>query len=151
MPLPVNLKDAADQMGAVPDNWIAYVNRKTGDIVMLPEDEFATDIGPEFDEMHAEAEAVEASEDFVALPDRFEIDDYAMMERFCYNVEDESLGEELIREITGRGAFRRFKDRIHREGIEQDWYAFRAAALKEIAADFLEAEGIPFIDPDASG
>ena len=151
MPLPVNLRDVADQMGAAPDNWITYVNRKTGEVVMLPEDEFATDIGPEFDEMLAEARAVEESEDFIALPDKYEIHEYAIMERFCYSLDDERLGAELIRAIKGRGAFRRFKDRIYREGIEQDWYAFRMAALKMIAADFLEAEGIPFVDPDAPG
>lgn len=151
MPLPVNLREAADLMGAAPDNWTAYVNRKTGEVVMLPEDEFALDIGPEFDEMLAEARAVEESEDFVALPDKYEIHEYAIMERFCYSLDDERLGDRLARAIQGRGAFRRFKDQIHRDGIEQDWYAYREAALKKIAADFLEAEGIAFVDPDAPG
>lgn len=151
MVLPVNLAAVADEMGAVPDNWTVYINRKTGEVVMQPDDEFAVDIGPEFDELLAEARAVEESKDFIALPDKHDIHEYAIMEHFCYSLDDERRGDKLARAIQGSGAFRRFKSHIHREGIEQDWYAFRAATLKKIAADFLEAEGIAYVDPDAPG
>jgi hypothetical protein len=30
--------------------------------------------------------------------------------------------------------------------IEDDWYRFRGQALKRIAVDFLEGEGIEFVD-----
>ena len=41
---------------------------------------------------------------------------------------------------------RRFKDRIVEEDVREDWFAFRDEAHKKIAADFLESQGIPFID-----
>ena len=43
-------------------------------------------------------------------------------------------------------AFRRFKDAIHREEIQDDWYRFRSEAFKSIATDFLESEGIAWLD-----
>ena len=38
------------------------------------------------------------------------------------------------------------KNRIFEEGVREDWFAFREKALKGIATDFLESQGITFID-----
>ena len=38
----------------------------------------------------------------------------------------------------GRGPFRRFKDVLHRHNLQQDWYAFRENALRQIGIDFCE-------------
>ena len=59
---------------------------------------------------------------------------------------DEALQNELLHAIRGSGAFRRFKDAIYRKEIQDDWYSFRNEALKRIATDFLESEGIPWLD-----
>jgi hypothetical protein len=66
------------------------------------------------------------------------------MERFCSSIENERLSNELLNQIRGSGAFRRFKDTIHRHGIADDWYRFRQAALEEIAIEWLEAHDIPY-------
>jgi len=50
----------------------------------------------------------------------------------------------LLAAISGRGAFRRFKDVIHRHGVQEAWYAFRTTALEEDAAMWLEAHGIVY-------
>ncbi len=52
--------------------------------------------------------------------------------------------DELQAAVYGRGAFRRFKDAVHRLGIADEWYRFRDAALEEIAVEFLEAHGIAY-------
>ena len=90
------------------------------------------------------------SGDFVPLPDRFEIHEYSIMERFCRSIESDDLRQELLHTIRGGGAFRRFKNTIARRGIQDDWYAYRDNALKRIAADFLEVEGIAFSDSQTS-
>ncbi len=66
------------------------------------------------------------------------------MERFCCSLEDQKLSDELLYEMRGSGAFRRFKDAIHRHGIADDWYRFRQVALEEIAIEWLEANNIPY-------
>jgi hypothetical protein len=86
------------------------------------------------------------SDDFVALPDKFEIHEYSITERFCLFLPDEGLRDELLHAIRGSGAFRRFKAAIYRKEIQDDWYRFRNEALKRIATDFLESEGIPWLD-----
>ena len=43
----------------------------------------------------------------------------------------------------GRGSGR-FKRILWDEGIEDQWFAYRDEALKTLAVEFLETEGIPF-------
>jgi hypothetical protein len=68
------------------------------------------------------------------------------MEKFCFSVCDEQVQNALLQAIKGRGAFRRFKDRIIEEDVQEDWFAFRDEARRGIAADFLESQGISFMD-----
>jgi hypothetical protein len=73
------------------------------------------------------------------------------MERFCLSVDKEQHRKRLLDAISGKGAFRRFKDMAHRLGVIQDWYRYRDAAIEKIAAEFLDGEGIPYIDDSAGG
>lgn len=67
------------------------------------------------------------------------------MQGFCLQLDESKLQAALLNAIRGRGAFGRFKRLVYAEGIEQDWYKYRDQALKELVAEFLEAEGIPFV------
>ncbi len=153
MALPVKLQDVVEAIDAPVDGWMAYINRRTGEIVGFSEDDVAfhdddDDILPDWQsEIVAKAKEVEASDDFVQLPDKFDIHEYAIMERFCLGVDDDTLREDLLDTIRGRGAFRRFKGMISRHGLEQAWWAYRDAAFEKIATDFLKMEGIPFQSP----
>jgi hypothetical protein len=55
------------------------------------------------------------------------------MERFYLSVDDEDIRDDLCDTIRGRGAFRRFKDRMRLYGMAEEWYRYRDAALREIA------------------
>ena len=68
---------------------------------------------------------------FVRLPEKYEIHEYRMMEDFIDELENEKMQSELYRAIQGRGAFRRFKDKIRYAGIEQNWYDFKNNAYRE--------------------
>lgn len=159
MALPVKLQDVADILDDLPDEWTAYINRKTGELVSFSEfDVNSAEIRAETGDIHdweaeivADARRALASPDFIVLPDKFEIHEYSIMERFCLGVADDRLRDALLDAIRGRGAFRRFKELTDREDVREDWYAFRAEALRRIAADFLESEGIPFVTGDTAG
>lgn len=159
MALPVKLQNVADLLDGLPDEWTAYINRKTGELVSFSEfDVNSAEESAETGDIHDwEAEIIAdvrralASPDFIALPDKFEIHEYSIMERFCLGVADDRLRDALLDAIRGRGAFRQFKELTDREDVREDWYAFRAEALRRIAADFLESEGIPFVTGDTAG
>jgi hypothetical protein len=70
------------------------------------------------------------------------------MRDFCYSVGDEALSDRLLNAIRRRGAFRRFKNMIYTNGIEQDWYDYRDRAFKKIAVSWLESHHIAYKDDD---
>lgn len=152
---PVSLQAVVDEMDVFGDEMTAYINKKTGELFTVGDEEARViEDGNEDDELIPDWQKeilpkvrdVLESSDFVPLPDKFEIHEYSIMERFCLSMEDDDLQEELLNAIRGRGAFRCFKEIIHRREIQDDWYSYRNDALKRIAADFLEAEEIAFVD-----
>jgi hypothetical protein len=159
MALPVKLQDVADILDGLPDEWTAYINRRTGGLTSFSEyDMNFADEGADAGvlpgwqaEDIAEAKTVLESPDFIALPSAFDIHAYSIMERFCLGIADDRLRDILLEAIRGRGAFQRFKELTYREGVREDWYAFRAEVLRQVAADFLESEGIPFVGPEPAG
>ena len=152
---PVSLKSVVNEMDVISDEVTAYINKKTGELCAVSEEEAnIIEEGKEDDEFIPEwqkeilpkVREVLESDHFVALPDQFEIHEYSIMERFCLSLSDEGLQDELLYAIRGSGAFRRFKDAIHRKEIQDDWYRFRREAFISIASDFLESKGIAFVD-----
>ena len=85
---------------------------------------------------------VDESEDYLQLPDSFEIDEYHMMEHFVGSITDDDIAETLAISIRGSVAFRRFKDHLYRLGIEQKWFDFRANEYKQLAIQWCEDNNI---------
>lgn len=71
------------------------------------------------------------------------------MEDFTRSLEDDPLKDELFDAIRGRGAFRRFKDKVYYHYLEDNWYAFKNRSLKKIAIGFLDSKGIPWKDEES--
>ena len=135
MTLPVSLQSVVDEMDVLNDDWVAYINRRTGQLVTVTE----------YDrEESTEALQAEESPDFIPLPSKFDLHEYSIIASFCESVSNAGLQRELSSAIRGSGAFRRFKDALRRSGADDDWYAFRQAALEPIASSFLDARGIPY-------
>ena len=153
MPIPVKLSDVVGELEILPQDAVVFLNCKTGefvhtteedrDLAKLSEDAWADAPAWQREVLPKIKEALE-SDDYVALPDQFDLDEWSVMERFVRKAVDGRHCEELNDAIHGAGAFRRFKDAVHRLGIEQDWYRFRDATVEEAAVEWLEAEGIPY-------
>jgi len=151
--LPVLLRAVAAEMDVLSEEWTAYVNRRTGELITVT-DEDARAVDDEADENEfpdgksdelTKIREVLTSEEFLPLPSKFDIDEYRIMERFCEQVEEPRLRDELLRAIRGSGAFGRFKSLAHRRGVIDAWYTFRDGALEDFAAKWLEANGIPYV------
>ena len=152
MPAIVSLRDVIDEMEMMSDEATSYINRKTGELVTLTHEELALAEDPDEaadapewqKDILPKAREVVASGDYLPLPGKFEIHEWSIMERFARSLTDVAVSDELQAAVHGRGAFRRFKDAVHRLGISDQWYRFRDGALEEIASEFLEAHGIAY-------
>jgi hypothetical protein len=138
----VSLKTVVDEAAMSSDVVSVWLHRTTGEIVALVDDMVADDI----DESRADRERVDASDAFVRVPTQDSRMAFRVMEQFCASVTDAMVRVRLEDALSGKGAFRRFKDMVHQRGIAQDWYRFEATAQAREIKSFLEAEGIAFID-----
>lgn len=157
MPLPVKLKDVVDGLQAAGEEQMQYLDRRTGEIVMVTNEEMKA---AEVDELISECpewqreailkarEILNSDTDFTQLPDQFDIHEYQIMEDFCLSLKNRRIGDELRWLIKGSGAFRRFKNAIYRMGVDKAWYEFRQREFERIAIEWLQAEGIPYTRED---
>ena len=152
MPARVKLSDILKGLEMQGDEVHTFVDRQTGEVVRVTdEDAGAVEDGDDLSdcadwqkESIEQARLVDADDAgrFVALPDRFEIDEWRMMRDFSLSVEDEAVSSALLNAIQGRGAFRYFKDQLHERGMADRWYAFRDERYRQIALDWCEANGL---------
>ena len=158
MSQPVKLNDVIEALETTGEEHAHYLDRSTGEIVLITNEEMEA---AEEDELISEypnwqreallkAREILKSENFVALPDQFDIHEYKIMEDFCLIFEDTRVGDDLHRLIKGSGAFRRFKNAIYSMGADKAWYQFRQAEIEKIAIQWLEREGIAYTREDST-
>jgi hypothetical protein len=148
----VKLKDIVDELSFQIDEGSSYLNAATGEVVAVTHDALRAAENDEPLEDFAEwqrdmirtAKDILETDHCLPLPTKFDVHEYSIMERVCYSIEDDDICDDLCRAIRGRGAFRRFKDRIHEHGIADEWYRYRDEALKEIAIEWCEENGIQY-------
>jgi Uncharacterised protein family (UPF0158) len=69
-----------------------------------------------------------------------------VVENFCLTVSDQRKQESLLRAIKGKGAFRRFKDKIIDFEIEDQWYSYRDERFKQIAIKWCQDNNVNFME-----
>ena len=154
MAVVVSLRDLVDELQMLSSERHAYLNRVTGEITTITDDDIAAverdnDSSERQDweqEIFDQTKEVVSSDDYLELPSQFDIHEYEIMERFCLSISNEKISDVLLDKIRGSGAFRRFKDTIYRYEIEKDWFKFRDDAYKEIAISWLESNGFAYTD-----
>jgi hypothetical protein len=153
MTLPVSPRAVIDEMDTFGDDFHPYLNQLTGELVTISNEEIQAveegadlDDDPEWEQdLIQKAAEVLSSTAYLPLPSKFDIHEYAIMERFCLALDDDELGRELSRQMHGSGAFRRFKDTVDRHNLLDMWFAYRQAAFAEIAMEWLEEHHIPYV------
>jgi hypothetical protein len=154
---PAKLSDLIMAMEMEFEDYRSYFDRQTGRIVTVESsllsaieegDEEELDLA-EWEEKDLEIARAIASDDgkrFLPGPDKFDFHEYRQMERFIGSLDDEKAADQLWRAIRGRGAFRYFKDTIHRLGIQNEWYQFRDEALRQFVIGWAGENEVPFED-----
>ncbi|MBH9966017.1 UPF0158 family protein [Rossellomorea oryzaecorticis] len=149
----VKLSSLVDGLEVPFDGVSSYLNLATGEVLSLsdrvfvaaedeePIDEFE---GWEQTEYEFAVEILNHPEQYLELPDEDEINEYRMMESFCYHHKDKKVKQQLSNAIIGRGAFRRFKDQAISLGVIEDWYSFKRECYKDIMIEWCEMNGLEY-------
>ena len=154
----IRLDDVIEALESVGDKHAHYLDKRTGEIVLVTDEDMQAaeedDLISEYPDWQRDSilkarEVLHDSEQFIPLPDQFEIHEYQIMENFCRDFKDQQVGQELLGLIKGSGAFRRFKNAINEIGVDKAWYAFKQRELEKIAIEWLEENEIPYTREDA--
>ena len=68
------------------------------------------------------------------------------MEELIHSIDDDEAADQLWRAIKGRGAFRIFKDTLHRLGMQQSWYDYLEEAQREFVIEWAKENNVSFED-----
>ena len=135
-PLPVDLEELAMVLEGDPVQGGGRIDLRTGEVWRRSQIEYAEEAG-------------ENDEDDDDDPERWlwvecegSHDGYRDMEWFIDDLDDPRFADLLTRAISGRGAFRRFKDTLsERPDLMTRWYAFANDRQRGRARSWLAAEG----------
>lgn len=128
----LELRKVAEEFETIDSQTHLFFNMITGEF------DFYNDfIGDE------DVERFEAQE-WIAAPRQRDIGEYDIMVDFAQRVTDPHANELLSVALEGKGAFRRFKDTLHRANLAEEWYAFKREAYIEVAREWCEENNIPY-------
>ena len=152
MGIRVKLEAVVEELDLQFDEVTSYFNTKTGEIVSISfeelraaENEEPVEKFPAWQQENIRIANEILEEDyFIPLPSKFDVHEYEIMERFCLSIDNEWLSDIMYNLIKGSGAFRRFKEGIQKFKIEQNWYRYRDEALKQIAIEWCEENGLEY-------
>jgi hypothetical protein len=138
----LDLNMAAGEFDAISDEHQLFYNTETGafDFYM---DSIYTGIDDDAERFDDDC--------WVATPSQRDIGEYDIMVDFAETVTEPRTNELLCVALEGRGAFRRFKDTLHRVGLVDEWYDFKHKAYVEIAREWCERNNIPYVNNSGTG
>jgi hypothetical protein len=152
MPAPVRLSDIVDALEMQSDELSSFLELDTGRVETISDDlvrdaeECGDSQEPDLPDWQDEeweiARRIVSSDRFLKLPTKFEVHEWEIMREFADSLESGKIREDLLHALHGSGAFRHFKDAIRRQGVESAWFAFRTEALRQIAVDWCEENGV---------
>ena len=146
-----------------PDDWRCYLDRNTGSVITITENEapyvdldgdseIDEESGEDLEDLPAwqrtsiqEVQRALESADLLPLPSKFDVHEWDIMRRFS-QAQSEPARSDLLDAIHGRGAFRSFRREIDRHELREEWFSFRGATLKEIAIEWLDEHAIDYTD-----
>lgn len=153
----VNLQKIVDELQMRFIDNTPYYNKITGKILnvndddfrIVEDDDFENNLNnyPEWQREHLKEVYIlmyEDVENYISLPNNFDIKDSDIMEEFIENVSNENKRRQLEKCMWQKGMYRKFKDKLLQIGLEEQYYAFYDERLKEIAIEWCKDNNLEY-------
>ena len=90
-------------------------------------------------------EEVENNNDrFIPLPSEYEIHEHKIMVAFS-NQQPAEIKEILLDALYGKGAFRKFKDKVFEMDIRDEWFTYRREQLTVMANEWASTNNLTIV------
>lgn len=137
----VYLRDVLDALDAATDSTVFVFSKRRNRVLLFVEGSVAD----ELEKNLTLEDALNDSDSYIPLPREYEIHEYQIMENFVNSLEDKDAACELLHAMQGKGAFRRFKEKVSLLSLEDRWYNHREEAYEKIAVEWCVKNGIKVI------
>ena len=135
----VYLEDIADAFEECMDGWAQFLDTRTGEIVALSEDPYMA-----CEEDQELWEEIDETDDYVRLPNQYELHEKSIMEKFAYESGNKRVSEVLFDALRRRHPYRCFKDKINDLGISQIYYDYRNRTYINTAEEWCRNYHVPY-------
>ena len=81
---------------------------------------------------------------YMALPDKFDVHEWAMMDRFSMTLRDAQMRNDFHGGIRGAGAFRLFKHLLTEYDLWDGWNRFKQVELRQMAIEWCKENGLTY-------
>lgn len=149
-----SIKEIADDLDMDFDEVRSYLDRTTGKVSTVSlaalswaeeGDEESADRFPKWQQEELElAKQIVETDNFVDLPKLETSESWEIMQDFALAQTNDALCNRLLNAISGRGAFRCFKDIISDRNLWDAWNDFRLDALRKVAVEWCKDNDIPY-------
>src|ERR1700739_464440 len=137
------------------DSISSYLDVETGEAHSITEEEFdlAEDPQTAIDDLPKwQREAVKLARNiqeqegkrYLALPGKFDVHEWAIMDRFSMTLRDAQMRNDFHGGIRGAGAFRLFKHLLTEYDLWDAWNRFKQVELRQMAIQWCEENSITF-------
>jgi len=137
------------------DSISSYLDVETGEVHSITEEEFDLAEDPQTaieDLPNWQREAVTLARSiqkqdgkrYMALPDKFDVHEWAMMDRFSITLRDAQMRNDFHGGIRGAGAFRLFKHLLTEYDLWDAWNRFKQVELRQMAIEWCKENGITY-------
>jgi Uncharacterised protein family (UPF0158) len=155
MTIEVKLGVIIEALEMADDSISSYLDVETGEVYSITEEEFdfAEDPKTDVEELPDwQREAVKLARSiqqqegkrYLALPDKFDVHEWAIMDRFSMTLRNAQIRSDFHNGIRGAGAFRLFKHLLTEYNLWDAWNQFKQAELQNMAIEWCKENGITF-------
>jgi len=145
----LKLSKLIEEMDMQTEEYMAVVNIKTSEIIFIDLEDVRSLEDMEEDELSKEQIKlldIYYSDGYIRIPSGYDIHEYNMMRDFVFSIDNDMINQRLSNSISGRGAFRRFKDTAIQLDVIDEWYKFKDNAYKEIGVEFCKENNLEYVD-----
>jgi hypothetical protein len=129
----LSLKEVVEELKMMTPETHLFYNKETGEF-------------DHYNEFFSENTNIEKFKDkvWVATPTASEINEYEIMADFANQISDPHLQHRLLVALSGKGAFRRFRDICLNTGLNEEWNKFKQKEYIAIAKEWCNNTGLAY-------
>lgn len=152
----IKISEIVDELQRISMDLAVYYNKTTGEFLNVEDDDFRIIEDDDFENkikdypkwqkeyLQKVYDLYDNIDNYIKLPDKFEIKDSDIMEEFIKNISNPNRKQQLENCMWQKRMYRKFKDKLIELGLENDYYKFYEEKLKEIAINWCKDNNLEF-------